>query len=165
MLQNLGFLVPQKDECGIGLSLDTHSVGICSFLETGHSPWPWFTKEETEMQREEGRGYQKYGVLLISISVPFPLPKMVSSVPWDFAEWYRQEVRPTALYIAQQNSNNYFAGQGSMQTLSRARLLLLLNSAVVTAQVTASTVCTSSLQWKWPGAAGSQTGAGIKRGF
>lgn len=162
MLQNLGFLVPQKDECGTGLSLDTHSVGVCSFLETSHSPWPWFTKEETQMQREEGR---KHGVLLISISVPFPLPKMVSSVPRDFAEWYRKEVRPTALYIAWQNSNNYFAGQGWMQTVSRARLLLLLNSAAVTAQVTASTVCTSSLQWECPGAAGSQTGAGIKKGF
>lgn len=67
-------------------------------------------------------------------------PILASSVPQDFAGWYRQEARPAALHSAGPNSNSYSAGQSWVQTVSRARLLLLLNSAAVTAQVTASSL-------------------------
>lgn len=78
MLQNLCFLTPQKDHCGKSLNLDTLSLfalKLLVFLEIG-KPGRRKATLEPQMQREEHSGYFKYGVLPISISVWFPLPKM-----------------------------------------------------------------------------------------
>lgn len=53
----------------------SYSVGVWSFLEIGQ-PGGRKATLEPQMQREEHSGYFKYGVLPISISVWFPLPKM-----------------------------------------------------------------------------------------
>ena len=88
-MQNLGFFVPEKDECGTSLSLDTHSVGVCSFLETGPFPWPSFTKEETYCRERKEVATKEWSPTdLHFCSVPFTEdenPILANSVPQGFA--------------------------------------------------------------------------------
>lgn len=133
----------------------SYSVGVWSFLEIGQ-PGRRKATLEPQMQREEHSGYFKYGVLPISISVWFPLPKM--RIPLLLVLFHKTLLAGTGKQwglqpqTARPNSTKCASGKAAC-ALSRDRVLLLLSSSAEIAHLTVSTVCISSLQqfpkWCW----------------
>lgn len=90
MLQNLTFLFPQKDEYGIGLSLDTHSVGhVQLFRDRLLSLALDYKRRNTDAERRRRKWLPKVWspTDLQVCSVPFTKGEntiLASSVPQDF---------------------------------------------------------------------------------